>query len=293
MQETRGILDKIKHHDKLTITVNDNCKIALPDYILQMFLKPYKLSYYCFVFVYQGTSSYKVDLKDATVSDGQVLFALPNQIFSNYPKNEDERSFKFAFDESTLALLPNAYPFLLNPFNSNTITFDPVTKQRVKTVFSTLFELLHSSAKQHHTDVILAHLNTLLTELNSAYFQQQGNDDTFSDMKISKYLAFKIAVETHLTDQHDVHTIAKKLAMTTTSLYSVVKEFSGISPKEWMTNRLMQEAQRKLKYSKLSVKELAYELGFNDPGYFSRVFKKSTGKSVSSYLAELNDLSHN
>jgi len=293
VQETRGLLDRFKHHDKLTIAVNDNCKIALPADLLQKFQRPHKLSYYYFVFVYQGTSSYQVDLKDTTIADGQVLFGLPNQIFSNYPKNEDERSFKVSFDENTLALLPNTYPFLVNPYNSNTITFDLVSKQRIKTVFSILFDLLHSSAKQYHVEVIIAHLNTLLTELNSAYFQQQGNDDTFTNSKMSKYIAFKLAVETHLTDQHDVHTIAEKLAMTTTSLYGVVKEFSGISPKEWMTNRLMQEAQRKLQYSNLSVKELAYELGFNDPGYFSRAFKKSTGKSVSSYLAELNDLYHN
>jgi AraC family transcriptional activator of pobA len=293
VQETKGLLDKIKHHDKLTITVNENCKIALPEDVLQKFLRPHKLSFYYFVFVYEGTSSYKVDLKDVSIADGQVLFGLPNQIFSNYPKKEDEKSFKVGFDENTLGLLPNTFPFLVNPFNSNIISIDPTSIQRVKTVFSILFQLLHSSGKQHHTEVIIAHLNTLLTELNSAYFQQHGNDDTFSNSKMSKYIAFKLAVETHLNDQHDVHTIAETLAMTTSSLYNVVKEFSGISPKEWMTNRLMQEAQRKLQYSTLSVKELAYELGFNDPGYFSRAFKKSTGKSVSSYLAELHDLSHN
>jgi len=58
-------------------------------------------------------------------------------------------------------------------------------------------------------------------------------------------------------------------------------------------SRLILEAQRKLQYSTLSVKELAYELGFNDPGYFSRLFKKNTGKSVSRYRADLLDLSRN
>ena len=293
MQETKGLLNRFKHHDKLGIAVNDNCRIALPADLLEKFQNPHKLSYYYFVFAYQGKSSYQVDLKDTAIEDGQVLFALPNQILVNYPKNEDEKSFKVSFDENTLALLPNSYPFLIDPFNLKTITFDPVSKLRIKTIFSILFDLLHSSARQQHAEVILAHLNTLLTELNSAYFQQNGNDNTFSNPKMSKYIAFKLAVETHLTDQHDVHSIAEQLAMTTTGLYGVVKEFSGLSPKEWMTNRLMQEAQRKLQYSGLSVKELAYELGFNDPGYFSRAFKKSTGKSVSSFLAGLNDLSHN
>jgi AraC-like DNA-binding protein len=142
--------------------------------------------------------------------------------------------------------------------------------------------------KPPKTEIILAHLHTLLTEFNSAYFEQ-SDQAIAANPKLNRYIAFKLAVETHLTEQHDVHTIAEKLGMTTSSLYGVVKEFSGVSPKEWMTSRLMLEAQRKLQYSNVSVKELAYELGFNDPDYFSRLFKKSTGKSVSAFLAQHRD----
>jgi len=292
MQETKGLLDKFKHHDRLDITVNENCKVKIPQDILEKLLRPHKLAHYCFVFLDQGTETYKVDLQDITISDSQMIFGLPNQIFLNPPKNNHNLDYKAAFDENILALLPNSFPFLLNPLNSNTITFTPDAKERVKSVFSNLFQLLHATVKPKKTEIILAHLNTLLTEFNSAYFEQ-GNQDSMPNPKLSKYIAFKLAVETHLTEQHDVHTIAEKLAMTTSSLYGVVKEFSGVSPKEWMTNRLMLEAQRKLQYSTLSVKELAYELGFNDPDYFSRLFKKSIGKSVSAFLADHHDLSSN
>jgi AraC family transcriptional activator of pobA len=278
------------HHDKLSITVNENCAIVLPDDLLQHFLRPHKLSFYCFAFMDRGSATYTADLQDITISDSQLVFGLPNQIFVNPPKIKDNQDYKVGFDENTLALLPHPYPFLVNPLNSNKITFDPEAKQRVKAIFSILFQLLHSPGKQKNTEIILAHLNSLLTEFNSAYFKDE-TQDTISNPKLSKYIAFKLAVETHLTEQHDVHTIAEKLAMTTSSLYGIVKDFSGVSPKEWITNRLILEAQRKLQYSTLSVKELAYELGFNDPHYFSRLFKKSTGKSVSAFLADLRDLS--
>lgn len=290
MQETKGLLDKIKHHHRLPITVNENCKVELPAAALQQLLQPHRLSFFYFVFIDQGTETYTVDLKDVVISNGELIFGLPNQIFCNPVSNGQSDNYKLSFDEDTLALLPSRFPFLLNPLNTNVIKFDPAAKGRVKSLFSNLFQLLHTQGRPQNVEIILAHLNTLLTEINSAYFEQSG---TFSpsDPKLSKFTAFKLAVEQHLSEQHEVHSIAAQLNMTTSSLYSVVKEFSGLSPKEWITSRIMLEAQRSLQYSDMSVKELAYTLGFSDPGYFSRLFRKSTGKSISSYLKDNQDLS--
>ncbi|QRR00242.1 helix-turn-helix domain-containing protein [Dyadobacter sandarakinus] len=292
MQETTGLLDQIRHHDKLALAVNENCAIPLPDDVLKTLFSPHKLSFYYLMYVHQGSASFKADMEEIRLTDGQLVFGLPNQIFTNMPFGAGDQHYAVSFDEQTLALLPHAYAFLVNPFASNTITFDSDARERVQVLFSTLFKLLHTPGKQRNAEIILAHLHTLLTEINSAYFQQ-GGAEMLPNSKLSKYVAFKVAVETHLTEQQDVHSIAAKLAMTTGNLYGIVKEFSGFSPKEWITHRLMQEARRKLHYAPVPVKELAYELGFNDPDYFSRLFKKSTGKSVSAFLEDLRDLSSN
>jgi AraC family transcriptional activator of pobA len=292
MQETAGLLSKITHHDTLDITVNENCAIALPQDILQKLLQPHRLAHYCFVYIDEGTETYTVDFKEITINRGQMVFGLPGEVFVNPVKNSNNSNYKIAFDEHILALLPHAFPFLLNSLNSNTITFTADAKTRVTSVLSHLFKMLHGTEKAMDTEIILAHVNLLLTECNSAYFRH-SSQEILPNPKLSKYIAFKLAVETHLTEQQDVHTIAQQLAISTSTLYGVVKEFSGVSPKEWMTGRLMLEAQRRLQYSAISVKELAYELGFTDPDYFSRLFKKSTGKSITTFLASQHDLSSN
>jgi AraC family transcriptional activator of pobA len=48
-------------------------------------------------------------------------------------------------------------------------------------------------------------------------------------------------------------------------------------------NRLMLEARRKLTYVPASVSQIAYELGFNDPAYFCRVFKRHNGVTPSEF----------
>ncbi|MCO4293043.1 AraC family transcriptional regulator [Solitalea sp. MAHUQ-68] len=279
----------MQQNDKLKIKVNSNDNPYPSTDIQQKLLQPRRLTSYFIVLIDNGSITYQLDLQDITISDGELLFAMPNQIFIPPPKKDNLNYFKLLFDEHTLALLPQHFPFLINPLNSQTIILDNAAKERVRKVFEILNQLLHIDKHPTDTEIILAYLNLLLSELNSAYFKNEAVD--IVNTNLSKFVEFKLMVETHLTEQPSINTIAEKLALTTNSLYRLVKEYSGTSPKDFFTNRLMIEAQRKLRYSTLSVKELAYELGFNDPDYFSRLFKKCTGKSVTAFLEDPKDLS--
>jgi AraC-like DNA-binding protein len=199
-------------------------------------------------------------------------------------KKQGTDYFKIGFDESCLSLLPKQYPFLINPLNNQKIQFTSSAAARLKSIFQILLELL--SSMDTDPELILAHLNSLLTEINTVYFSNGKNP---ANGKLSKYIHFKLFVENNLTDHPTISDIAEKLAVNTNSLYNIVKHYSGLSPKEFITNRLILEARRRLYYSESSsVKELAYELGFNDPEYFSRLFKKVTGKTISMFYQDLS-----
>jgi AraC family transcriptional regulator, transcriptional activator of pobA len=277
-------------NDKLKIKINSDENPYLSDDIQQKLLQPRRLTSYFIVLIESGTITYKLDLQEITLTNGQLLFAMPNQVFTPPTKADNLKYFKILFDENTLALLPQQFPFLANPLNSQTINFDDPTRQRVTKNFEILNQILHIDNQSTDIEIVLAYLNSLLVELNITYFKNKEQINILNT-NFSKFIEFKLVVETHLTEQPSINMIAEKLALTTNSLYRIVKEFSGTSTKDFITNRLMIEAQRKLHYSNLSVKELAYELGFNDPDYFSRLFKKCTGKSVSEVLENRQDLS--
>lgn len=286
MESTIGLLEKIRHHNRVAVALNENCKISLPEEVMDILSKPHKLSFYYFQYIEKGTSTFKTDLTEFTAGDGDLVFGLPNQIFTKLPYDKSNQQFALSFDDQTLSLLPGSYPFLANTTNIHSISFDEAARQRVKNLLKGLFQLLHSPGKQQKAEVILAHLHTLMVEFNHAYFEQHPKQETETNFKLSKYQEFKLSVEGNLSNHQDIKAIAKQLSLHSSTLYSIVKEHTGVSPKEWITNRLILEAQRKLEYSSPSVKELAYELGFTDPGYFSRVFRRNTGKSITHYLAE-------
>lgn len=288
MKEQKGKYEG-SQNDELGIKIRSNDNPYLSADIQEKMLQPRRLSSYFIVLIESGSITYNIDLQDFTLTDGQLLFAMPNQIFTPPAKTDDLKYFKLLFDENTLALLPQQFSFLVNPLNAPIIVLDGAAKARVIRVFGILNQILHLDKYETDTEIILAYLNALLSELNSAYFKNTAPVNILNT-NLSKFIEFKLVVETYLTEQPSINTIAEKLALSTNSLYRIVKECSGTSPKDYFINRLMAEAQRKLRYSNTSVKELAYELGFNDPDYFSKLFKKSTGKSASDFLPK-QDLS--
>lgn len=98
--------------------------------------------------------------------------------------------------------------------------------------FEILNQILHIDKNQTDTEIILAYLNSILVELNCAYFKNKEPINIVNN-NLSKFIEFKLVVEAHLTEQPSINTIAEKLALTTNSLYRIVKEHSGISPKDF------------------------------------------------------------
>ena len=88
---------------------------------------------------------------------------------------------------------------------------------------------------------------------------------------------FRTEVERHYKEQWRVPQYAERLRIPPVRLNRLCLKIAGKSAFEITQERLMLEACRKLTYVSASVAGIAYELGFQDPAYFSRLFKKLVG----------------
>lgn len=243
-----------------------------------------RFPYYFFLFILDGHSRRSADLEKFDIGKHELLFFLPHQVQQFPVAAHGKDYYKLGFYEECLSRLPRQYRFLLNPLNQQKISFAPDAAIRLQAIFEILQNLLRTTDTD--PELILAHLNSLLTEINTAYF---ANDKRPADDRLAKFIAFKMFVEDNLINHPSIREIAEELTVSTDSLYQIVKHYTGVSPKEFITNRLILEARRRLYHGELSsVKELAFELGFNDPDYFSRLFKKVTGKTVAGFFQDLS-----
>jgi AraC-like DNA-binding protein len=244
----------------------------------------HRLAYYFFLFQWEGTTEFGIDLEKYVVEPLELVFSLPHQIRHLPATLHGKAYYKLGIQQECLARLPRYYPFLLNPLNQQKIRFAAPAAARLQTIFELLRSLLHMPDTDQ--ELVLAQLHSLLTEINAAYFAATA---TPADERLAKYIAFRRLVEDNLTEHPTIGRLAEELALSTDSLYQLVKHYAGLSPKEFVTTRLMQEARRRLYYrEQSSVKELAFELGFQDPAYFSRLFKKVTGQTVAAFRQDLS-----
>jgi len=76
---------------------------------------------------------------------------------------------------------------------------------------------------------------------------------------------------------------AAALKVTPTHLSRLTREAFGCPASHMIRDRVVREARRQLVYTNTAVSKIAYELGFNDPAYFTRTFTVATGLSPSEF----------
>lgn len=100
--------------------------------------------------------------------------------------------------------------------------------------------------------------------------------------------AFTALVHDHLNAGWRVRDYAEALSLTPTHLNRITRATAGMSAARFIEARQFHEACRLLAYTRMGVAEVGYALGFEDPAYFSRAFRRQTGETPSNYRKRLS-----
>ena len=111
-----------------------------------------------------------------------------------------------------------------------------------------------------------------------------GNVDKSEELFINE---FKSVIEKNISNC-DIHVdeIASKLNVSRTVLYEKVKKISGYSVKAFINKVRLEKAKSLLQDSNNNINDISYDLGFNNPSYFSTAFKRAFDVSPSKYRSD-------
>ena len=118
--------------------------------------------------------------------------------------------------------------------------------------------------------------------LTPSVVQAETKGEPPADMKPDESFVNRVraAIEEHMADNDfTVEQLCRKVYMSHSQLHRKLDALTGISPNKFIRMIRLQKARQMMKDPAKSIASVAYECGYNDPGYFARVFKQEYGET--------------
>ena len=131
-------------------------------------------------------------------------------------------------------------------------------------------------------DMLQAMLKRMLI-LSVRILRQSNNLNKLDNSQGEIVREFNYLVDKHFASHHNVAFYASQLNKSPKTLSNLFSQVSTRTPLNIIHDRIMTHARRQINYSNLSIKEIAFELGYEDIQTFSRFFKGKEGMSPNHY----------
>ena len=245
-------------------------KIFIQEEALPAESTPHTHDHYMIVFLFKGTSTHSIDFVEYQVQAPALLFIGMGQVH-NQIGSHSARSYIISFTSDFI--LASSPDFLIHLFNTPEVGLTDVEFKRLMPFTELLYKEYTSGEMENKvlSNLLMAFLEKCESELHKYH----AHDKEHYNNLVQQFVAL---VEEYYKTQSRVSEYAALLYITAGHLNDVVKEVTGKNAKQFIDDRRILEAKRLLYWTGKSVKEIAWELGFDDAAYFTRFYKKQTGE---------------
>lgn len=246
-------------------------------------IEPQVLDYYLVHYVMSGKGTYTCNGSSYTLSAGQCFFIFPGELESYAADHQDPWKYRWiAFSGAEAAQLLGER----NITSSNPI-ITVSDHKRMSILFYQVFQTLHEAAAgcaikaDGYFRIILGNLQS-----TKGLYLSQEKDEPSSEAeqqleKAIRWLTYQYAQPISLTQ------MAQSLGYHRTHLSKLFRQRTGLSPMQYLMKIRMERA-KSLLLQPLTIQQVASSVGFHDPLYFSKQFKKWYGVPPSEYKANLS-----
>ncbi|RII26489.1 MAG: hypothetical protein CXR30_16560 [Geobacter sp.] len=240
---------------------------------------PHRHSYQEIIWLRQGSAEHLLD-GDIIQYPSQTLLIVPKGRIHRFTPTPDCLGSVIRFKEE---FLPNQSHLLFSQFTGHTAL--PLNDDQA-VVVETYLSLIAAESKvvdHYHLQALrylLAAFIAKLEEVRLLHSNMVPHDFTRT---LCIWNSLNTLIEQKFKTEHSVRFYANQLGLSPRKLGDVVKLYTGKYVSDIIDDRLIAEAKRLILFSDLTIKEIAFELGFEEHSYFTKVFKKLTGKTPSEF----------
>lgn len=133
-------------------------------------------------------------------------------------------------------------------------------------------------------EMIRTYLKQIIIKATRLWKQQHADQNELSTSYDAEFFRnFSRLVEVHFKEKHGLSDYADLLLVTPKTLNKKLSKLHIRNPNDIIKNRIILEAKRLLTFSAMSIKEIAYHLGYDDPAYFNRLFTNKVKATPASF----------
>lgn len=226
----------------------------------------------------QGRACLDSEWHDATAP---CLIIIPERAVHEFEWEEDSDGFALSIRANLVSALTQRIESLSTVF-AGTEILDVTNSRRF---LSELFGAIHSESQEQrlHKDVSLDALIRVLAIWLARTSAAESSSARPAGRANRHHARFTKLIDKRHKLQWSVADYANALGITPSHLNAICQQISGKSTLELIHARLVLAAQRQLAYTERNIAGVAHHLGFADPSYFTRFFKRETGVTPSEY----------
>ncbi|GAB2772241.1 helix-turn-helix transcriptional regulator [Rhabdobacter roseus] len=240
--------------------------------------RPHSHTFYLVMWIRRGSGTHTIDFKTYDLAPNQLYFLTPGQVHS-WQLSADMEGYNLYFDapffRSRFGGRLFQYPFFHS--HQHQPLLEVVEKQAAffqDIIHATYLEYHHHRAT--NPELLASYVHILLENATRLYSQQVAPTDTHYYDRLRQY---EELLEQHFLSIRQVKDYAALMHLSPNHLNHICRQLLNKTASQLYQERLLVEAQRLLTHTSQTVQEVGYLLGFEDPSYFVRFFKKHTGTS--------------
>ena len=227
---------------------------------------------------------------EATIEDGRLrlsarnVLCVPDGVVHGFAFEKDAPGWVLSIETrlfETAACAPLRRLLARRGFAAALVELTPEESRAVKFLYSRLHEEF-LGAREGRSLMLESLANALLVLILRKAPQRSGSEPAAPDGE-RVAAAFRDLVNRHFREHWSLARYARALSISQSQLSRTIRRAIGHSPKAMISARLLLEAQRNLRYTEATAAQIAHDLGFQDPAYFSRYFKRLTGLTPRRY----------
>ncbi len=246
-------------------------------------------NYFSLILITSGEGIAKVDLCDYAFKENTLFAFYPYQPFMLQSKKQ-LMGIAIQFHHDFFCIYRHHQEIAANGILFNNVYQQPfiLLDEHSKTNMEYLIRAIAYELKEEafrKDEALVAYLKILLVTATRIKLEQQTLQDTETSNGKQQFLIqnLKNAIEDNFRSRHSASDYARMLHLTPASLARITKNHFNKTLSDLITERIIIEAKRELYLTDKTIKEIAYELGYEDEYYFSRVFKSKTDISPQFY----------